>query len=76
MKSIRFCHNIKLSRHTSASSAAHSFGNSGLEQWFLTFFTYLTLSSNKITRFTPDTLSGAHVRKMRNLHTLTVQNGI
>jgi len=23
-----------------------------LEQWFLTFFTYLILSSNKITRFT------------------------
>jgi len=24
-----------------------------LDQWFLTFFTYFTLLSNKITRFTP-----------------------
>jgi len=30
MKSIRFCQNIKLSRNTSASSAAHSLGNTGL----------------------------------------------
>jgi len=31
MKSIRFCQNIKLSQHTSASSAAHSLGNTGLD---------------------------------------------
>jgi len=30
-----------------------------LNQWFLTFFAYLTLLSNKITRFTPNTLNGA-----------------
>ena len=34
-----------------------------LVQWFLTFFTYLTLSSNKITKFTPN---GDHLLKMRN----------
>jgi len=32
MKSIRFCQNIKLSRHTSASSATHSLGNTGLDE--------------------------------------------
>jgi len=31
MKSIRFCQNIKHSRHTSASSAAHSLGNTDLD---------------------------------------------
>jgi len=31
MKSTRFCQNIKLSRHTSASSAAHSLENTRLE---------------------------------------------
>ena len=30
-----------------------------LQQWFLTVFTYLTLLSNKITRFTPNTHNGA-----------------
>ena len=34
-----------------------------LEQWFLTFFTYLTLLSNKITRFTPNILIGFHLSK-------------
>jgi len=40
-------------------------GRETLEQWFLTFLTYLTLLSNKITRFTPNTLSGAHLLKIR-----------
>jgi len=30
-----------------------------LTQWFLTFFTYLTLLSHMITSFTPNTLNGA-----------------
>jgi len=30
----------------------------GPEQWFLTFFTSLSLLSNKITGFTPNTLNG------------------
>jgi len=38
----------------------------GLDQWFLTFFTYLTLLSNTITRFTPNTFSGALFLKIRN----------
>ena len=37
-----------------------------LDQWFLTFFTYLNLLSNKITRFSPSTLSGVHLLKIRN----------
>jgi len=37
-----------------------------LNQWFLTFFPYLTLLLNKITRFNPSTLSGAHFLKKRN----------
>jgi len=37
-----------------------------LDQWFLTFFTYLTLLSDKITRFTLNTLNGAHLLKIRN----------
>jgi len=38
----------------------------GLDQWFLTIFTYLTLLSNKMARFTPNTRSGAHLLKIRN----------
>jgi len=34
-----------------------------LDQWFLTFFTYHTLLSNKITRITPNTLNRAHLLK-------------
>ena len=37
-----------------------------LRQWFLTLFTYLTLLSNNITRFTPNTLGGGHLLKIRN----------
>jgi len=36
------------------------------EQLFLTFFTYVTLLSNKIAGFTPSTLDGAHLLKIRN----------
>jgi len=38
----------------------------GIIRWFLTFFTYLTLSSNNIARFTPSTLHGADLFKIRN----------
>jgi len=38
----------------------------GIAQWFSTFFTHLTFSSNKITRFTPNKLSGAHFLKIQN----------
>jgi len=32
-----------------------------LDQWSLTFFTYLTLLSNKVTRFSTNTLNGGHL---------------
>jgi len=35
----------------------------GLVQWFLTFYTYLTILSNKIIRFTPNSFNGAHLLK-------------
>jgi len=35
-----------------------------LVQWPLTFFTYLTLVSNNIIIFTPNTLNGAHFLKI------------
>jgi len=41
-----------------------------LAQWFLTFFTYLTLLSNYITRFTTKTLNDAHFLKIWNWPTL------
>jgi len=41
-------------------------------QWFLTFITYIALVSNTIARFTPDTLSDAHLLKIRMEKTLTV----
>jgi len=34
-----------------------------LEQWFLTVFTYHTLLSSKVTRFTSNTLNGAYLLK-------------
>jgi len=37
-----------------------------IEQWSLNFFTYLALLSNKITRFTPSTLSDVRLLKIRN----------
>jgi len=37
-----------------------------LQQWFLNFFTYLTLLSNKVTRFTHNAVIGAHLLKLRN----------
>ena len=37
----------------------------GLVQWFLTFYTYLTILSNKIIRFTPNSFNGAHLLKKR-----------
>jgi len=37
-----------------------------IAQWFLKFFKYLSLLSNKITRFTPNTLNGADLLKIRN----------
>jgi len=41
-----------------------------LHQWFLTFLIYLTLLLNQITRFTPNTLNGAHLLKIRKKHLL------
>ena len=35
-------------------------------QWFLTFFAYLTILSNKISKFIPNTVSGAHLLRIRN----------
>jgi len=43
-----------------------------LTQWFLTFFTYVVLLSNKTTRFTLSTLNGTHLLKIRNKQTFTV----
>jgi len=37
-----------------------------IDQWFTTFFTYLTHLSNKITRFIPNTLNGANLLKIQN----------
>jgi len=44
-----------------------------LSQWFLTFFTYLTLLSNKITRFTPNALNVAYFLKIRNQKVLQLE---
>jgi len=47
-------------------------GQDKARQWFLTIFTNIILLSNKISRFTTNTLNGAHLLKIRNLQTLTV----
>jgi len=37
-----------------------------LDQWFLTFFTYLTLFVEEAYQIYPNTLNGAHLLKTRN----------
>jgi len=37
-----------------------------IDQWFLTFSTYLTLLSNSIARLNLNALNGVHLLKIRN----------
>jgi len=46
--------------HTNAEGVQRKVRTLGLVQWFLTFFYISYPLSNKITRFTPNTLNGAH----------------
>jgi len=44
-----------------------------LGQWFLTFFTYPTLLSDKITRFIPNTLNGSFIKNTKLPHSYSLK---
>jgi len=57
-------HPVRGESHNRRNTTGEVATTVSLVQWFLTVFIYLTPLSNEITRFTPNTLNGAHLLKI------------